>query len=77
MNPLNSNGNRNRPSQNNIMQMYSQVMNNPRAFLNQLGIPQNINTPQEAVQYLLQQGRTTQERINEAQAQAKQINIKV
>lgn len=74
MNPLN-NTNQQRPM--NIMQMYSKIMQNPRAFLNQLGIPENINTPQEAVQFLLQSGKVSQSQINQAQLMAQRNNIKI
>lgn len=70
MNPLN-NINQQRPM--NIMQMYSQVMKNPQAFLKQIGIPENINNPQEAVQHLLQSGRINQQQINQAQMMAQKI----
>lgn len=74
MNPLN-NTNQQKPM--NIMQMYSKVMQNPRAFLNQIGIPENINTPQEAVQFLLQSGKVSQSQINQAQLMAQRNNIKI
>lgn len=74
MNPLN-NTNQQRPM--NIMQLYSKVMQNPRAFLNQIGIPENINTPQEAVQFLLQSGKVSQSQINQAQLMAQRNNIKI
>lgn len=61
----------------NIMQLYSKVMQNPRAFLNQIGIPENINTPQEAVQFLLQSGKVSQSQINQAQLMAQRNNIKI
>lgn len=71
MNPLISNGNR--PMT--FGQLYAQVMQNPRAFLDKLGIPQDITTPQAAVQYLLQSGKTTQAEITQAQQKAGQIDI--
>ncbi len=71
MNPLINNGNR--PMT--FGQLYAQVMKNPRAFLDKLGIPQDITTPQGAVQYLLQSGKTTQAEITQAQQKAGQIDI--
>lgn len=58
-----------------FMQMYNRAMSNPTQFLAQLGIPKGITTPEGAVKYLLQSGKVTQERVNEAQVQAKEIDI--
>ena len=65
MNPLNT-----RP---NLVQMFQQVRNNPSQFLSQLGIPQNITSPQDAVQWLLRNGRVSQMQINQAQTMLPQI----
>ena len=70
MNPLN-NIKQQKPM--NFMQMYSQVMQNPKAFLSQIGVPENITTPQQAIQYLLQTGKINQAQINQAQMMAQQI----
>lgn len=78
MNPLVNNSNRNNSIKNVtdiVKQTYSKIMENPEEFLSQLGIPQNITTPQGAVQYLLQSGKITQTQINQAQNLAKQIKI--
>lgn len=72
MNPLNSNTNQRGMS---FGQLYSQVMKDPSAFLSKIGIPQNISTPEGAVQYLLQSGRITQEQVNQAQSMIKQLPI--
>lgn len=70
MNPLNSNQ---KPD---FGQFCSQVMKNPNAFLSKIGIPQNITSPQGAVQYLLQSGKITQSQIDKAQQMAEQIQRK-
>ena len=72
MNPLNSNTNQIGMS---FGQLYSQVMKDPSGFLSKIGIPQNINTPEGAVQYLLQSGKVTQEQVNQAQSMVKQLPI--
>lgn len=64
MNPLINNA----PAMN-IGQLYMQVMQNPRAFLDRLGVPSNITTPQGAVQYLLQSGKINQSQVEQAQRQ--------
>lgn len=69
MNPLNTNQ---KPM--NFMQLYSQAVQNPKAFFSQLGLPENISTPQQAVQYLLQSGRVSQAQVNQAQQMAGKIN---
>lgn len=79
MNPLiNNNGNHNQTQGqiNSFEQLYAQAMKNPAAMLSQLGIPQNITTPQGAVQYLLQSGKVTQSQIEQAQRKAAQIQRK-
>ena len=75
MNPLlNNNGNQtqtinNQQGINNFGQLYAQVMKNPEAFLLKLGIPQNITTPQAAVQWLVNNGKVTQNQVNQIAAQ--------
>ena len=69
MNPLNAN----RP---NIMQMLQQVKANPAQFLSQLGIPQNITNPQQAVQWLLERGKVSPAQVQQAQAMIQQNNNK-
>ena len=75
MNPLINKNTNNKPM--NFGQLYSQVMQNPTAFLSQLGIPANINTPQGAVQYLLNSGKITQEQVNQAQIKAQQLQKQI
>ena len=73
MNPLNSNSTNQRGMS--FGQLYSQVMKDPSGFLSKIGIPQNISTPEGAVQYLLQSGKVTQEQVNQAQDMVKQLPI--
>lgn len=75
MNPLNSNNTNINQRGMSFGQLYSQVMKDPSGFLSKIGIPQNINTPEGAVQYLLQSGRVTQEQVNQAQSMVKQLPI--
>lgn len=73
MNPLVNNGNSQTPD--NFRQAYTQVMQDPKNFLSRIGIPQNITSPQAAVQYLLQSGKVTQAQVEQAQKMAEQIQI--
>ena len=53
----------------NIMQAMNFIkqVNNPQQFLQGLGIPQeHINSPDDVAQYLLQNGRVTQQQIDQA-----------
>lgn len=50
-----------------IMQMYSQFKSNPMGMLSRrFNIPQNMNNPQNIIQYLLNSGQITQEQVNQA-----------
>lgn len=52
---------------NNILQAYQQFMQNPIKLLAQrFNIPENINTPQDIIQYLLNTGQVTQAQVNDA-----------
>ena len=48
------------------MQMIGQFRNNPQIMLQRYGIPQNLKTPDEVANYLINSGRVTQEQINQA-----------
>lgn len=51
----------------NLVQMAAQFKQNPLAVLGRrFNIPQNINNPQEIVQYLLNSGQITQAQVNNA-----------
>lgn len=50
-----------------ILQMYSQFRQNPMALLGRrFNIPQNIQSPQDVVQYLLNSGQVSQDQVNQA-----------
>lgn len=51
----------------NIFQLYQQMMQNPMALLSKrFNIPQNINDPNQIIQYLLNTGQVTQAQVNNA-----------
>lgn len=57
-----------------LFQAYTQLMQNPNQFLSQLGIPQECsNDPNKAIQYLMDNGKVTQEMYNNANNQLKQM----
>lgn len=52
----------------NIMQafqMVQQLQGNPQMILQRFGLPQNLNTPQEVVQYLVNNGKVTQAQLDQ------------
>lgn len=52
---------------NNIFQMVTQAMHNPMAVISKrFNIPQNITSPQDMVQHLLDSGQVTQDQVNNA-----------
>ena len=56
-----------------IMQ-FRQFMNNPQAYLPKMGMPQNIqNNPQAMIQYLMDNGKLTQDQYQQFQSQARQL----
>lgn len=59
---------------NQLMQMLNQIRNNPMSMLSKYGIPQNIsNNPNEVIQYLMKNGKVTQNQYNDAVQQANSI----
>lgn len=51
----------------NIMEMANQFRQNPMAMLSQrYNIPQNLNNPNEIIQYLLNTGQISQAQVNNA-----------
>ena len=51
----------------NIMEMANQFRQNPMAMLSQrYNIPQNLNNPNEIIQYLLNTGQVSQADVNNA-----------
>ena len=58
---------------NTIMQ-FKQFMQNPNQYLQQMGVPQNLqNNPGAVIQHLMDNGKITQEQYNMLQQRAKQI----
>ena len=52
---------------NNILNLLTQLQNNPMRILSQrFNLPQNINNPQDIIQYLLNSGQVTQNQVNQA-----------
>lgn len=52
---------------NNILNMLSQLRSNPAQILSQrFNVPQNINNPQDIIQYLLNSGQVSQDQVNQA-----------
>lgn len=50
------------------MQMVGQFRRNPQMLLQKYGIPQNLKTPDDVADYLLQNGKVTKEQIEHAKA---------
>lgn len=62
---------------NNLIQMIMQAKQNPMAVIQQrFKIPQNIRTPQDMVQHLLDSGQVTQEQVNNAMRMKNSPQIK-
>lgn len=57
-----------------LINMYSQLLSNPSQLLQQMNIPNEYaNNPQGAIQYLMNNGRISQEQYNKANNQLKQL----
>lgn len=57
----------------NMMAFMNQIKN-PQQLLQRMGVPQNcLNSPQDAAQYLMQNGKVTQEQIDQANQLYSQI----
>lgn len=64
---------------NQIQSQYQQFKSNPMSFLIQrnVNIPQQyMNNPEQAVQYLLQNGQMSQEAFNQISQMAPQLGLK-
>lgn len=61
----------------NIIQMLSQLKNNPLQFLQKAGfnVPDNLNNPQQIIQHLMNSGQVSQNQVNQAQQQAQMFGI--
>ena len=57
---------------NNMIQMLSQLKQNPMALLQKAGfnVPMNMNNPQAILQHLTQTGQINQNQLNQAQQMA-------
>lgn len=52
---------------NNFLSMLQQLQKNPMQLLSQrFNLPQNMNNPQQIIQYLLNTGQVTQAQVNQA-----------
>lgn len=52
-------------NQQELQTMYSQLRQNPMAMLSRrFNIPQNLNSPQDIIQHLLNSGQITQSQLN-------------
>lgn len=56
-----------------LMQTVTQMSSNPQAVLQWYGIPQNLKTPEEVAQYLMNNGRVSQAQVNQANNMYKQV----
>lgn len=57
-----------------LFSAYQKLMQNPSAILQRLNIPQEyISDPQGAIQYLMNNGKITQQQYNDANNQLKQM----
>ena len=65
-------------SMGNMMQMLTQLRQNPVGLLQKAGfnIPANINGPQAILQHLTQTGQINQQQLNQAQQMAQMFGIK-
>lgn len=61
---------------NNMMQMLTQLKQNPMSFLQKVGynIPTNLNNPQQIVEHLTKTGQINQAQLNQAQQMAQMFN---
>lgn len=57
-----------------LFQAYTQLMQNPNQMLSQFGIPQEYaDNPNGAIQYLMDNGKISQQQYNDANNQLKQM----
>lgn len=48
-----------------ILQMYNQFANNPQQVLQKYGIPQECDSPESVMKYLVDNGKVNQQQINQ------------
>ena len=57
-----------------LLNAYMQLMKNPNQMLESMNIPKQYrNNPNDVIQYLMNNGRITQEQYNMASSQARQL----
>ena len=56
-----------------FMQMVQQVSNNPQMLLRKFGIPEDLKSPDDVAQYLINNGRITQAQLDQTNAMYKQF----
>lgn len=57
-----------------LLNLYTQFKQNPTQFLSQINVPNEyMNDPQGAIQYLMNNGKITQEQYNFANNQLKEL----
>ena len=71
-------GGKARMPQVNPMQMLSQLRQNPMQFLQRAGmrVPQNLNDPNQIIQYLMNSGQVSQQRYEQARQMAARLTGK-
>ncbi|HCJ37833.1 MAG TPA: hypothetical protein DHV37_05850 [Erysipelotrichaceae bacterium] len=56
-----------------MTQIIQQYSSNPQALFKRFGIPEQLNTPQDVAQYLMNNGRVTQDQVNQANSMYRQL----
>lgn len=58
-----------------MIEELNKIMKNPREYVAQCGlnVPQNINTPNDIIQYLMNTGQISQQRYNQAMSLARKF----
>lgn len=54
-----------------------QAMQNPQGVLQKLNLPKEINSPQQAIQYLMNSGRMSQQQYNQLRQMADQVSKQI
>ena len=61
-----------------FIQMAMQIKNNPEQALSKMGIPKDImSDPQQVVQYLMNNGKVSQDQYNNAVKNARNMGFKI
>lgn len=58
-----------------MIEQLNRIMKNPSEYVAQCGlnVPQNINSPNDIIQYLMNTGQISQQRYNQAMSMAKKF----